>query len=183
MADSPPRFGIVGWKNSGKTTMTANLTRELIDRGHRVATVKRAHGAFDIDRPGTDSHTHRQAGAQEVAIVSSARWALIHENRPDEAEVPLDDIIARLSPCDIVLVEGFKGAPHPKIELRANHDKARPALADADPAVVAVACDDAPGDVAPDGKPVFRRDQTEAIATLVEQVCGLGTGTERRSAS
>jgi len=183
MVTAPPRFGIVGWKNTGKTTMTANLTRELVGRGYRVATVKRAHGAFDIDRPGTDSNTHRQAGAQEVAIVSSARWALIHENRADEPELPLDDIVARLSPCDIVLVEGFKAAPHPKIELRANQEKERPALADTDSAIVAIASDDMPEDAAPGGPPVFRRDQTKAIATLVEQVCGLSAGTERRSAS
>ncbi|MCR9122834.1 MAG: molybdopterin-guanine dinucleotide biosynthesis protein B [Phyllobacteriaceae bacterium] len=183
MSIAPPRFGIVGWKNTGKTTMTAKLTRELVRRGYRVATVKRAHGAFDIDRPGTDSNTHRQAGAHEVAIVSSARWALIHENRADEPEPPLDAMIARLSPCDIVLVEGFKGAPHPKIELRADREQKRPALADTDPAIVAIASDDRPEDAAPGGPPVFRRDEIEAIATLIEQVCGLGGLSEQRSAS
>lgn len=183
MVFAPPRFGIVGWKNSGKTTLTAKLTRELVRRGHRVATIKRAHGAFDIDRPGTDSDTHRKAGAQEVAIVSSARWALIHENRADEPEPPLDAMIARLSPCDIVLVEGFKDAPHPKIELRLADKTERATLSDADPAIVAIACDEMPEDAAPGGPPVFRRDAIEAIATLVEQVCHLGAGTEQRSAS
>ncbi|MBO6636747.1 MAG: molybdopterin-guanine dinucleotide biosynthesis protein B [Roseitalea sp.] len=183
MSIGPPRFGIVGWKNSGKTTMTANLTRELVRRGYRVATVKRAHAGFAIDKPGTDSDIHRKAGASQVAIIAPTRWALIHEGGSSETEPSLDNMIARLEPCDIVLVEGYKSAAHPKIELRADADTARPVLATTDPAIIAIACDDLPDETATGGQPVFRRNQTEAIATLVEQACGLGDMSEHKSAS
>lgn len=183
MSIGPPRFGIVGWKNSGKTTMTANLTRELVRRGYRVATIKRAHAGFAIDRPGTDSDTHRKAGASQVAIIAPTRWALIYEGGSGEAEPSLDDMIARLEPCDIVLVEGYKSASHSKIELRANQDKKRPALAETDPAIVAIASDGPPDDAASGGPPVFRRDEIAAIATLIEQICGLGGAPAQRSAS
>ena len=173
MHAAPPRFGIVGWKDTGKTTMTARLVQELTRRGRRVATVKRAHAGFDIDEAGTDSHAHRMAGAFEVAIVSPRRWALMHENAGDEPEATLDDIIARLSPCDIVLIEGFKAAPHPKIEMRHGARAGAPLLAAADPAVVALAFDKVPPDAAGFGRPVFQRNQTGAIAQLVEEVCGL----------
>ena len=98
-------FGITGWKNSGKTTLTERLVREFVARGRKISTVKHAHHGFDIDREGTDSFRHREAGAGEVAIVSGRRWALMHE-LADEEEPALGDILARLAPCDIVLVEG-----------------------------------------------------------------------------
>ena len=114
---STPVFGIGGWKNSGKTTLTERLVAEFTRRGLRLATVKHAHHDFDIDKEGTDSFRHRRAGAREVAIVSGRRWALMHE-LDGETEPTLDAIVARLSPADLILVEGFKRGSHPKIEVR-----------------------------------------------------------------
>lgn len=182
MRATPPRFGIAGWKNSGKTTMTASLAQALTELGYRVATIKHAHENFDIDQPGTDSHAHRLAGASEVALVSPRRWALMHENDADEPEATLDDIIDRLSPCDVVLIEGFKAEHHPKIEMRLAAQSDRPALADADPAVIAIAYDVVPEDVSRIGHPVFQRDQISAIAHLVMEVCDLDGESLRRAA-
>ena len=110
-------FGITGWKNSGKTTLTEKLVAELTRRGFRVSTVKHAHHDFDIDHEGADSYRHRLAGAVEVAVVSGRRWALMHELRGED-EPKLEEILARLAPCDLVLVEGYKREGHPKIETR-----------------------------------------------------------------
>jgi molybdopterin-guanine dinucleotide biosynthesis protein B len=162
-------FGIAGWKNSGKTTMTERLVAELTARGYRVSTVKHAHHSFDIDREGTDSYRHRAAGAQEVAIVSAVRWALMHESRGGE-EPSLASILARLSPCDLVLVEGYKREPHPKIELRRAAGGERPPLAPDDPAIVAIAADHATDG---GGLPVFRLDDIPAIASFIEAHLGL----------
>jgi molybdopterin-guanine dinucleotide biosynthesis protein B len=109
-------FGLAGWSGSGKTTLIARLLPELLTRGLTVSTVKHAHHDFDIDKPGKDSWTHRQAGATEVMIGSAARWALMHELR-DEEEPPLDRLVARMTPVDLLIVEGFKRYPHPKLEL------------------------------------------------------------------
>ncbi|MEM6666077.1 MAG: molybdopterin-guanine dinucleotide biosynthesis protein B, partial [Pseudomonadota bacterium] len=98
---TPPIFGFTGWKNSGKTTLVARVVAELTSRGFVVSTVKHAHHAFDVDHPGTDSFKHREAGAQEVALVSNARWALMHELRGDD-EPEMDEVIAKLAPCDLV---------------------------------------------------------------------------------
>lgn len=109
-------FGIAGWKNNGKTTLLERLVQELSARGYVVSTVKHAHHAFDIDQPGRDSYRHRTAGAQEVLISSANRWALIHELQGSD-EPDLSELLSRLSPCDLVLVEGFKRSAHPKIEV------------------------------------------------------------------
>src|SRR5690242_4506755 len=109
-------FGLAGWSGSGKTTLMAALLPELVSRGLTVSTVKHAHHAFDIDQPGKDSWRHRQAGAREVMIASNRRWALMHELR-DEPEPTLDELLRRLSPVDLVLVEGYKGHSHPKLEV------------------------------------------------------------------
>lgn len=109
-------YGIVGRKNSGKTHLVARLLQAATARGLRVSTVKHAHHAFDIDQPGKDSHTHRTAGAHEVLVASSQRWALIHEHR-GRTEPGLDELLTRLEPCDLVLVEGFKAGDHPKLEV------------------------------------------------------------------
>jgi molybdopterin-guanine dinucleotide biosynthesis protein B len=162
-------FGITGWKNSGKTTLTERLVAELTRRGHSVSTVKHAHHAFDIDHPGTDSHRHREAGAQEVAIVSSNRWALMHELRGEE-EPPLADILERLSPCDIVLVEGYKRDRHPKIECRRLDAKERTPLAPGDPTILAVAADHRVGSA---GIPSFALDDVSGIAAFIERASGL----------
>ena len=108
-------FGIVGWKNSGKTTLVARLVTDLKSRGFSVSTMKHAHHAFDLDQPGRDTYKHREAGAQEVVISSSRRWAIMHELQRDE-NYTLDDLLAKMQPVDIVLVEGFKSNAHPKIE-------------------------------------------------------------------
>lgn len=113
-------LGITGWSGSGKTTLLTALLPRLKARGLTVSTIKHAHHGFDLDQPGKDSWRHRQAGAREVLIASGVRWALLHEL--DGAEPPLPELLARLSPVDLVLVEGFKSNPHPKIEVH------RPAL-------------------------------------------------------
>jgi len=135
-------LGIVGWKNSGKTTLVEALVREMTARGLRVSTVKHAHHAFDIDVPGKDSYRHREAGAHEVIVASGQRWALMHELRGAPAP-PLDELIAKLAPCDLVLVEGFKRGRHPKIEV-ARFTREEGLIADQDDAVLAVATDNAP---------------------------------------
>lgn len=108
-------WGVTGWKNAGKTTLVEGLLRALGARGLSVSTLKRSHHGFDVDQPGRDSHRHREAGAQEVLVASGARWALMHELR-DAAEPPLAELLSRLSPVDMVLIEGWKREPHPKIE-------------------------------------------------------------------
>ncbi len=126
-------FGITGWKNSGKTDADREAgRRELTRRGWKVSTVKHAHHDFDIDKEGTDSFRHRQAGASEVAIVSGRRWALMHELRGED-EPTLDEVLARLAPCDLVLVEGYKRESHKKIETRRPDAKDTAPLSAADP--------------------------------------------------
>jgi molybdopterin-guanine dinucleotide biosynthesis adapter protein len=109
-------FGLAGWSGSGKTTLMTALIPQLVARGLKVSTIKHAHHAFDVDQPGKDSWRHRQAGASEVMVVSERRWALMHELR-GEPEPDLDDILPRITPVDLLLVEGFKWHPHPKIEV------------------------------------------------------------------
>ena len=158
-----PVFGVTGWKNSGKTTLVVKLVAEFTRRGWRVSTVKHAHHAFDIDVPGTDSFRHREAGASEVMIVSDQRWALMHELR-DEEEPPFAGMLARLSPCDLILVEGYKREGHPKIEARRREARHSEPLAPRDPSIVAVAADHA---VETGGLPAFPLDDTGAIADFI----------------
>lgn len=162
-------FGITGWKNSGKTTLTEKLVAELVRRGWRVSTVKHAHHDFDIDKPGADSFRHRQAGATEVAIVSGNRWALMHELR-GENEPPLEGILSRLAPCDIVLVEGYKRESHHKIETRRLEAKDRTPLSADDPNIVAIAADFA---VTDESLPVFGLDDVKSIVDFIERTTGL----------
>lgn len=162
-------FGITGWKNSGKTTLTERLVAELTARGWRVSTVKHAHHEFDIDKQGTDSFRHRAAGAGEVAIVSGRRWALMHELR-NEDEPSLDAILARLSPCDLVLVEGYKREGHKKIEARRLQAKDTAPLAANDPNIAAIAADHPVSD---ERLPVFGIDDIAAIADFIETTTGL----------
>ena len=130
-------FGLAGWSGSGKTTLLTALIPELISRGVTVSTLKHAHHAFDIDQPGKDSWRHRQAGAREVMISSPNRWALMHELR-GAPEPSLDELVRRMSPVDLLLVEGFKRYPHPKIEVY-RPSLGKPLLHPKDPFVVAVA--------------------------------------------
>jgi molybdopterin-guanine dinucleotide biosynthesis adapter protein len=133
-------FGLAGWSGSGKTTLMTALIPEFAARGLAVSTLKHAHHAFDIDQPGKDSWRHRQAGAREVMVASNRRWALMHELR-DTPEPSLDDLLQKLSPVDLVLVEGFKRHPHPKIEVY-RHSLGKPLLHPDDPFVVAIASDE-----------------------------------------
>jgi molybdopterin-guanine dinucleotide biosynthesis protein B len=133
-------FGLAGWSGSGKTTLMTALIPELVARGLSVSTVKHAHHAFDVDQPGKDSWRHRQAGASEVMIVSERRWALMHELR-GAPEPSLDDLVQRITPVDLLLVEGFKHHPHPKIEVY-RPSLGKPLLYRDDRYVVAVASDE-----------------------------------------
>lgn len=156
-------IGITGWKNAGKTTLTERLVSELVSRGFRVASVKHAHHEFDIDHEGRDSFRHRKAGASEVAVVSSKRWALIHE-LAGETEPPLATVIAKLAPCDLIIVEGYKREGHPKIEVRRQGSKDSAPLAPDDPSIIAIASD---ANVDSQGLPVFDLDDATAIADFV----------------
>ncbi|MUZ72030.1 molybdopterin-guanine dinucleotide biosynthesis protein B [Agrobacterium vitis] len=162
-------FGISGWKNSGKTGLTERLVAELTKRGFRISTVKHAHHDFDIDKPGADSYRHRQAGAAEVAIVSGTRFAIMHELR-GSPEPSLDDILSRLSPCDLVLIEGYKREAIPKIEARRLHAKNGAPLAPDDQHIVAIAADHQITDT---DLPVFDLDDTTAIADFIASATGL----------
>ncbi|MER9616050.1 molybdopterin-guanine dinucleotide biosynthesis protein B [Mesorhizobium sp. M0207] len=162
-------FGITGWKNSGKTTLTEKLVAEFVRRGWKVSTIKHAHHDFDIDKPGADSFRHRQAGAMEVAVVSGRRWALMHELRGED-EPTLDAILSRLAPCDIVLVEGYKREAHKKIETRRLEAKDRTPLSAGDPHIVAIASD---FHIVGEDLPAFDLDDTNSIADFIERATGL----------
>ena len=133
-------FGLAGWSGSGKTTLLAALIPELVARGLSVSTIKHAHHEFDVDRPGKDSWRHREAGATEVMVASSRRWALMHELR-DAPEPSLDELVARMSPVDLLLVEGFKRQPHAKLEVH-RPSLGMPLIYPGDPHVVAIATDE-----------------------------------------
>ena len=156
-------IGLAGWSGSGKTTLVTAVIPVLVKRGLKVATVKHAHHEFDTDQPGKDSWLHRQAGASEVAIVSSRRWAIVHELGA-EPETPLAELLAKLSPVDLVIVEGFKRHSHPKLEVyRAAVGK--PLLHPDDDCVVAIATD-AP---LPQAQvPVVMLGDVEAIANVLQ---------------
>jgi molybdopterin-guanine dinucleotide biosynthesis protein B len=161
-------IGVAGFKNAGKTTLVERLVRHLTAQGFRVSTVKHAHHSFDIDHEGRDSFRHRAAGASEVAVVSASRWAIIHESR-GQSEPPLADILAKLGPCDLVIIEGYKRDTHDKIEVR-NLALDHPKLAGDDPTIVAIASTaliaDAP-------VPVFDRDDVTALADFIIAHAGL----------
>ena len=132
-------FGFAGWSGSGKTTLIEKLIPLFVERGLRVSVLKHAHHTFDVDHPGKDSYRHRQAGAAEVLVTSSRRWVLMHELRGGK-EPTFEEQIAHLSPCDLLIVEGFKYAPIPKLEVwRAETGEGL--LHPNDPHIVAVASD------------------------------------------
>jgi molybdopterin-guanine dinucleotide biosynthesis protein B len=160
---TPPLFGIVGWKNSGKTTLIAKLIANFAARGLEVAAVKHAHHAFDIDHEGKDSFLYRQAGARTVAISSAKRFAIMAE-LDGRAEPTLEQLIGYIGHADIVLVEGFKGESHPKLEVRRREAAHRKPLAPEDPTILAVAAD---FEVEGAGVPVFPLDDAGAIAGFV----------------
>jgi molybdopterin-guanine dinucleotide biosynthesis protein B len=157
-------IGVAGFKNAGKTTLVEKLVTELTGRGYRVSTIKHAHHSFDIDHEGRDSFRHRAAGAAQVAVVSRHRWAVISELR-DDAEPSLDQMLAKLDSCDLVIVEGYKRDGHDKIEVR-NLDNTNPKLSDEDETIVAVAAN---GVVTDCPVPVYDRDNIFALADFI---CG-----------
>jgi molybdopterin-guanine dinucleotide biosynthesis protein B len=130
-------IGFAGWSGSGKTTLVEQVIGLLEQRGFAVSLIKHAHHEFDIDHSGKDSHRHRNAGCREVLVTSARRWAMVHELR-NEPELTLDQALARLSPCDIVLVEGYKQAPIAKIEVW-RQENGKPQLFPNDPHIIAVA--------------------------------------------
>src|SRR3546814_905780 len=132
-------LGIAGWSGAGKTTLLSELIPLLVVSGLRVSTIKHAHHDFDIDQPGKDSYRHRHAGAHEVLVSSARRFALMHEHR-GEPEPTLDELLAKLAPVDLVLVEGFKASAHPKIEVW-RPSVGKPMRQPQDPHIIAVASD------------------------------------------
>jgi len=157
-------LGFAGWSGSGKTTLLIRLLPLLSGHGLKVATIKHAHHAFDTDQPGKDSYEHRRAGACEVIVSSSRRWAQVHE-LGHAMEATLAELLARVSPCDLILVEGFKSEAHPKIEVFRSA-AGKPPLHPGDPRIVAVASD---RDFPDAGIPVVNLDDIPAVADLVRR--------------
>jgi molybdopterin-guanine dinucleotide biosynthesis protein B len=159
-------IGLAGWSGAGKTTLLERLIPELIRRGVSVSTLKRAHHAFEIDKPGKDSFRHREAGASEVLIASSRRVAMVQELR-GAPEPTLADLLRRLQPVDLVIVEGFKSERHPKIEIH-RLANGQPYLYPERPAIVALATDA----LAPErlALPVAHLDDIPAIAELTQRL-------------
>jgi molybdopterin-guanine dinucleotide biosynthesis adapter protein len=160
-------YGIVGWKNAGKTGLMERLVTEICARGLSVSTVKHAHHVFDVDQPGKDSYRHRSAGATEVLLASRKRFALMHELR-DEDELSLDELLTKLAPVDLVLVEGYKRDAHPKVEAH-RAETGNPLICVDDPSVKALASD-TPMDL---DLPVFDLNDTKAIADFILSEVGL----------
>jgi molybdopterin-guanine dinucleotide biosynthesis protein B len=155
-------LGLVGWSGCGKTLLLTRLIPELVGRGLKIATLKHAHHSFDTDVPGKDSYEHRKAGASEVIVSSPKRWAQVHEVR-DEAEATLAQLLRRVSPCDLVLVEGYKTQGHPKMEVFREALHRRP-LHPHDERVVAIASDRSFPEAA---VPVVDLNDIRAVADLV----------------
>ena len=154
-------IGLAGWSGAGKTTLLARLIPVLVARGLRVSTIKHAHHAFDVDKPGKDSFVHREAGATEVLIGSAARWALMHELRGTE-EPELPELLARMTKVDLVLIEGFKRSTHRKIEVH-RAVVGKPLLHPDDPGIVAIAADP----LISAAIPCVRLDDIDSVAALV----------------
>jgi molybdopterin-guanine dinucleotide biosynthesis adapter protein len=156
-------IGLAGWSGSGKTTLITKVIPVLVGRGLKIATVKHAHHDFDVDQPGKDSWLHRAAGASEVMVASSRRWALVHELR-DDPEPPLADILAKLSPVDLIIIEGFKRHAHPKLEVYRSA-VGKPLLHPDDDCIVAIASD---GPLPQAPLPVLHLDDIEGIANVLQ---------------
>ena len=158
MSDAARVFGVTGWKNAGKTTLVERLVAEFVRRGWRVDTIKHAHHDVDIDQPGRDSFRHRAAGATEVAVVGGHRYAIMRE----QEEPTLAEVLARLAPADLILIEGYKREPH-RQDRGAAPDAGEP-MAPQDPNIVAIAADQPPAD---QRLPWFRRDDIAGIADFI----------------
>ncbi|WOF72536.1 molybdopterin-guanine dinucleotide biosynthesis protein B [Parvibaculaceae bacterium PLY_AMNH_Bact1] len=170
-AEAPQKiFGIIGWKNAGKTTLVVRLIDHFVAHGLSVSTVKHAHHDFDIDHPGKDSYLHREAGASQVVIASDKRIAMLQENR--EPIVPsLEETLSWVDPCDLVLVEGFKRHPHPKIEVIRGDPTDEP-VALTDSSVRAIATD-RERNIGTHSQ--FNIEDVELIAEFILQETGLNT--------
>ena len=166
----PEIFGVTGWKNSGKTTLVTRLIEEFRRRDLVVSTIKHASDDFEIDQPGTDSDRHRASGAQEVAIISNAKWALIHQT-PNATSAPsLETMLGKMAPCDLVLVEGFKSSAIPKIEcIRIGTSDSEPIWM-SNKSVVALATDE---ETDTGERPQFHLDEIDRIADYISQLTGL----------
>ena len=160
-------FGVTGWKNAGKTGLMERLVTEITSRGITVSTIKHAHHTFDVDHPGKDSYRHRSAGASEVLLASRTRVALMQELR-GASEPALCDLVKRLNPVDLVLIEGYKRDSHPKIEAH-RAETGNPLIAPNDPNIHAVASD-VPLTM---DRPVFDLNDTAAIADFILSEVGL----------
>jgi molybdopterin-guanine dinucleotide biosynthesis protein B len=156
-------IGLSGWSGAGKTTLLTRVIPYLLGRGLRVSVIKHAHHEFDVDVPGKDSWTHRQSGATEVLVSSARRWALMHELRGG-AEPRLPELLAKMSPVDLVIVEGFKREPLHKIEVH-RHANNKPLLFPDDPGIVGIATDVAVATTLP----TAHLDDIEAIAGLLQR--------------
>jgi molybdopterin-guanine dinucleotide biosynthesis protein B len=157
-------FGFAGWSGSGKTTLIERVIPRLVVRGMRVSLIKHAHHSFDLDQPGKDSQRHRDAGCSEVLVSSGVRWALMHELR-GEAEMMLPEGLARLSPCDLALIEGYKAYPIPKLEIW-RESVGKSLLHPQDSHIVAIATD-RPAAFAGGPIPAFGLDALDEIATFI----------------
>ncbi|MEX0339308.1 MAG: molybdopterin-guanine dinucleotide biosynthesis protein B [Arenibacterium sp.] len=160
-------YGVVGWKNAGKTGLMERLVQEITGRGFSVSTVKHAHHSFDVDHPGKDSYRHRHAGATEVLLASRNRFALMHELR-DEDEPSLESLLTHLAPVDLILIEGYKRDAHPKVEAH-RAETGNPLIAPDDASIRAVASDT---ELDLD-RPVFDLNDTRAIADFILAEVGL----------
>ncbi len=169
MASAPPLIGIVGWKNSGKTTLMERLIAALAGRGFKIATVKHTHHELRARDGTTDSERHAHAGAIQTAVIAPSQWELAGELRSAPAPA-LQELAQRLGPADLVLVEGFKSAAVPKIEVRRQATAMRDPLAVSDPHIIAIAADQA---VEGATVPVFSLDDVEGIAAFVLKATGL----------
>ena len=170
-------LGVAGWSGSGKTTLVTSLILEFVERGFSVSTVKHAHHDFDLDQPGKDSHKHRSAGAREVMVSSGARWALTHE-LSGGLEPTLEQLLQKLTPVDLVLVEGFKFGDHEKIEVyRAGHSNTL--LYPDDPRVIAIVSD---GHLPDADRPVFKSHDVAQIREFVVSHFRLTTPKENDAA-
>jgi molybdopterin-guanine dinucleotide biosynthesis protein B len=165
-----PIFGVVGWKNSGKTTLMANLIREFTARGFAVSIVKHAHEKFEIDHPGRDSFKMREAGARQVMLSSPRRFALMRE-LADAPEMTFKELLAYAGVCDLILVEGYKREVYPKIEIRREGAASREPLSEEFPDVVAIASDRPESEQ--DSLPIFWIDDIEPIADFIVEHLGL----------
>jgi len=167
---SPPVFGVVGWKNSGKTTLMTDLIRELKARGLTVSVLKHAHVNFDVDHPGRDSFKMREAGAAQVILSSPRRFALMRE-LGDAPEMSFEELLQHTGPCDLILVEGYKRETYPKIEIRRDGAASRDPLSVEVPGVVAIASDRPEGET--ESLPVFPIDATGRIVDFMLKAVGL----------